>query len=109
MAHIAHGTCRAWSAYRAWHIHGGKVSLTYESSFLFNGNIRQKISFKERVHAKDAIYQISKKVNFSKTWYFLSKMTLITPVPLTPAPLTPLAKIAGFYSPNFRYIVLGCY
>ena len=22
IAHIAHGTCRAWGAYRAWHIYG---------------------------------------------------------------------------------------
>ena len=35
--------------------------------FAFNGSIRQKISQKERVHAKDAIYQISrKKITFQK-------------------------------------------
>ena len=34
---------------------------------------------------KDAIYQISKKYNFSKTWYSLFKMALITPAPLMPA------------------------
>ena len=55
MAPIAHGTCRAWSAYRAWHIygvahtgrgtyrawhiHGGKVSLTYESSYFIYQHI----------------------------------------------------------------------
>ena len=53
--------------------------------FAFNGNIRQKISLKERVHAKDAIYQISKKDNLSKTWYPLLKTALITLAPLTPA------------------------
>ena len=41
-------------------------------------------SSKERVHAKDAIYQIWKKDNFSKTWYSLSKMAFISPATLTP-------------------------
>ena len=51
----------------------------------FNENIRQKIIQKERVHAKDATYQISKKIDFSKTWNSLYKMALIMPAPLTPA------------------------
>ena len=39
----------------------------------------------ERIHSKDAIYQISKKDYFSKTCYSLFKMAIITPAPLTPA------------------------
>ena len=47
--------------------------VEYKKVFIsaFNGNFRQKISLKERVHAKDAIYQISIKDNFSKMWYSL--------------------------------------
>ena len=41
------------------------------------------MSKKEREHAKDAIYKISKKDNVSKRWYSFFK--IITPVPLTPA------------------------
>ena len=48
--------------------------------FAFNGNIRQKISWKERVHVKDKIYQISKKEKFSKIWHPFSKMALIMPI-----------------------------
>ena len=33
MAHLGHGALIGRGTYRAWHIHGGKVSLTYESSF----------------------------------------------------------------------------
>ena len=61
--------------------------VEYKKVFIsaYNGNIRQEIIKKERVHAKDVIHQISKKDNFSKTWYSLFKMALITPAPLTPA------------------------
>ena len=47
----------------------------YEKVFIsaFNGNIRHKISQKKRVHAKDAIYQISKKDKVSKRWYSFLK------------------------------------
>ena len=45
------------------------------------------------VHAKDAEYQILKKIyNFSKTWYSLFQMALITPPPLTPAFITATRK-----------------
>ena len=44
------------------------------------------------VHAKDAIYQILKKDDFSKIWYSLFKMALITPAPLTPAFINVIRK-----------------
>ena len=51
-----------------------------------------KLVRKKRHMLKDAIYQISKKDNFSKTWYFLFKTVLITPAPLTPALINATSK-----------------
>ena len=36
MAHVGHGALIGRGTYRAWHIHGGKVSLTYESSLNYD-------------------------------------------------------------------------
>ena len=40
MAHVGHGALIGRGTYRAWHIHGGKVSLTYESSLIRNQFVR---------------------------------------------------------------------
>ena len=43
MAHVGHGALIGRGTYRAWHIHGGKVSLTYESSYIYIlGNVVEK-------------------------------------------------------------------
>ena len=48
---------------------------------------------KRKGYMLDAKYQISKIDNFSKTWYSLFNMVLITPAPLTPAFINATRKI----------------